>query len=409
MFLDFSIWDIIQVPFGYLLDFLYRITTSYGWALILFSIIVKFVLMPTTIKSKRSMMKMSRLTPKVQYIQKKYEGDQQKQSAALQELYKAEGVSMGGGCLWSLIPLLILFPLYDVIREPLTYMLGIGADTMAKIFEAVGIESTEIYAQIKAAAKFPEFTEKLSELGLNATQAQGIDFNFLGINLAMQPEWKFWTDAWVWDWAHIGSFLIPVLSAGSQVLSMIISQRMNNSVIKDSKGLEDKEAAKKSQSNQSMKMMLYMMPLMSLLFGFMYPTALSLYWMVQGFISIIIDVILTKRYRKIYDAEDAVRLELALEQERLEAEKERIRAERRAANPDGITDNTSKKKLQQKQKSEQQAAKAAAAKEYAAKKGLPVEEEESAERKTLSGIADRPYCKGRAYDPNRYRTQSTEE
>ena len=82
MFLDFSIWDIIQVPYGYLLDFLYRITTSYGWALILFSIIVKFVLMPTTIKSKRSMMKMSRLTPKVQYIQKKYEGDQQNQSAA---------------------------------------------------------------------------------------------------------------------------------------------------------------------------------------------------------------------------------------------------------------------------------------------------------------------------------------
>ena len=399
----------ISTAFGWLLKLLYDFTSNYGLAMIIFGVLVKVILLPITAKTKKNSMKMSRIQPRVMAIQQKYAGDQVKINEEIQKLYKSEKVSMGGGCLWSLIPLLILFPLYDVIREPLTYMLGIGADTMAKIFEAVGIESTEIYAQIKAAAKFPEFTEKLSELGLNATQAQGIDFNFLGINLAMQPEWKFWTDAWVWDWAHIGSFLIPVLSAGSQVLSMIISQRMNNSVIKDSKGLEDKEAAKKSQSNQSMKMMLYMMPLMSLLFGFMYPTALSLYWMVQGFISIIIDVILTKRYRKIYDAEDAVRLELALEQERLEAEKERIRAERRAANPDGITDNTSKKKLQQKQKSEQQAAKAAAAKEYAAKKGLPVEEEESAERKTLSGIADRPYCKGRAYDPNRYRTQSTEE
>ena len=190
---------------------------------------------------------------------------------------------------------------------------------------------------------------------------------------------------------------------------MLISQRMNNSVITNAKGLEDKETAKKAQSNQSMKIMMWTMPLISLLIGFGYPTALSLYWLIQGLVSIVIDVILTNHYRKVYDAEDAIRLQMTLEQERLEAEKERIRAERRAANPDGITDNTSKKKLQQKQKSEQQAAKAAAAREYAAKKGLPVEEEEPAEKQTLSGIADRPYCKGRAYDPNRYRSQSTEE
>jgi YidC/Oxa1 family membrane protein insertase len=158
-----------------------------------------------------------------------------------------------------------------------------------------------------------------------------------------------------------------------------------------------------------MKMMMYTMPLMSLFIGFSFPAAMSLYWLIQGVVSMIIDVILTKHYRKIYDAEDAVRLQKALEQERLEAEKEALRAERRAANPDGITENTSKKKLQQKQKNEQQAAKAAAAKEYAAKKGLPMEEETSAEKKPLSGIADRPYCKGRAYDPNRYSTQSTEE
>ena len=73
---------------------------------------------------------------------------------------------------------------------------------------------------------------------------------------------------------------------------------------------------------------------------------------------------------------------------------------RRAANPDGITENTSKKKLQQKQRQEQEAAKAAAAKEYAAKKGIV--EEEKPEKQALSGVAERPYCKGRAYDPNRY-------
>ena len=94
-----------------------------------------------------------------------------------------------------------------------------------------------------------------------------------------------------------------------------------------------------------------------------------------------------------------------MEQDAIEAEKERIRAERRAANPDGITDNTSKKKLQKKQQQAEEAAKAAAKKEYDAKKGIV--EEEPEEKKTLSGIAERPYCKGRAYDPNRY--NNTEE
>jgi predicted phage gp36 major capsid-like protein len=117
-------------------------------------------------------------------------------------------------------------------------------------------------------------------------------------------------------------------------------------------------------------------------------------------ISTLIDVILTKHYRKKYDAEDMERLAKYQAQLDAEAEKERIRAEKRAANPDGITENTSKKKQQKKQKAEEAAAKAAAAKEYAAKKG--VMEEEKPANETLSGVKDRPNCKGRNYDPNRY-------
>ena len=154
--------------------------------------------------------------------------------------------------------------------------------------------------------------------------------------------------------------------------------------------------------------MMWMMPIMSLFIGFTFPAAMSLYWFIQGIVSLAGDVNLTKKYRKIYDAEDAIRLQKALEEDRIAAERERLRAERRAANPDGITENTSKKKLKQRQQREAEAAKAAAAKEYAMKKGL-VDEEEVAEKTTLSGIPSRPYCKGRAYDPNRYSTESTEE
>ena len=123
MFLAFSIADIIQVPFGYLLDWLYQFSGSYGFSLIVFSIVVQLVMLPMTAKSKKSMMKMSRLQPQMQDIQRRYADDPQRQNAAMQALYKEEGVSMGGGCLWSLLPMLIILPLYTVVRQPIVYML----------------------------------------------------------------------------------------------------------------------------------------------------------------------------------------------------------------------------------------------------------------------------------------------
>ena len=138
------------------------------------------------------------------------------------------------------------------------------------------------------------------------------------------------------------------------------------------------------------------------------PCALSVYWLISGVLGTIADAVMTKHYRKIYDAEDAIRLKKYMEEEAIEAEKERVRAEKRAANPDGITENTSKKKLQQKQRADEQAAKAAAAREYALKKGI-VDETDTDEDKPLSGIAERPFAKGRNYDPNRYAANNTEE
>ena len=414
MILAFKPADIIRVPFGWLLAQLYDFTSNYGLALIIFAIALKLIMFPITAKSKKSMMKMSRLTPRVQALQKKYGNDQQKLNEETQKLYQEEGVSMGGGCLWSFIPLLILIPLYNVVREPLVYMLGETADVAAQIVATVKAGAGEVfgknayYDQLIAAPLIPQFAEQLKGIVANPETLEGMEFTFLNINLGAVPTFNIFSKTnWAWDWPHIGAFLIPLLSAGSQVLSMLVSQNMNNSVVTNEKGVQDKEAAKNSQQNQSNKMMMWMMPIMSLWIGFTVPGALSLYWFVQGVISLVMDIFLTKHYRKIYDAEDAVRLQRAMEEEALEAEKERIRAERRAANPDGITQNTSKKKLQQKQQREAEAAKAAAAKEYAAKKGIV--EEESEAPSVMSGIPSRPYAKGRNYDPNRYSGNNTEE
>lgn len=361
------------------------------------------------------MMKMSRLQPRILEIQQKHANDQAKQQEAIQALQKEEGASMGcGGCLWSFVPLLILWPLLAMIREPIVYLMGESAEVAQQIVEVIktnapNLFSNSYYDQVVAAQAIPQFAEQIKAAipGISAETLAGINFSFLGLNLGSIPQFNIFGSEWIWNWAHIGLFLIPVISAGSQLLQTLFSQKMNNSVITNEKGLQDKEAAEKSQSNQSMKMMMWMMPIMSLWIGFTVPASLSVYWFVGGVVRTVEDILLTRHYRKVYDAEDAERLKRYQAQLDAEAEKERIRAEKRAANPDGITENTSKKKLQQKQRAEEAAAKAAAAKEYAARKGAVIEEESN--DTTLSGIKDRPYCKGRAYDPNRYSTESTEE
>ena len=415
MFLAFQLSDIVTVPFGYLLSFLYQLTGNYGVAMILFAILVQVVLMPINAKSKKSMMKMSRLTPRVQEIQSRYANDPQKQNELIQKLYRDEGASMGGGCLWSLIPLLILWPLLAVVRQPITYILMESADVAQQIVTVIKdaapsmFSSNSYYDQVIAAQAIPQFVEELKAAipGISEVTLAGINFNFLGINLGTIPQFNIFSETWVWNWAHIGAFLIPVISAASQVLQMWISQKTNNSVVTNEKGIQDEETAKKSQQNQSMQTMMWMMPLMSLWIGFSVSAGLSLYWFMGGVVRMITDPIMTNHYRKIYDAEDAIRLQKAMEEDRIEAEKERIRAERRAANPDGITTNTSKKKLQKQQRDQEQAAKAAAAREYAARKGILEEDEE--ESSCMSGIPSRPYCKGRNYDPNRYASQPTED
>ena len=415
MILAFKLSDIITVPFGWLLAQLYNLTNNYGVALIIFALAVQAILTPINAKAKKGMMGMSRLTPKIQDIQRRYPNDPQKQNELTQKLYQDEGVSMTGGCLWSFIPMLILIPLYTVIREPMTYILMESREMITEIIRVLKDIAPEIftknsyYDQISAAQAIHLYADQLRAAipGISEATLRGMDFGFMGINLGAVPQFNIFSPTWAWDWAHIGAFLIPCLSAGSQVLQMWISQKTNNSVITNDKGVQDEETAKNSQAAQTNKMMMWMMPLMSLWIGFTLSAGLSLYWFIGGVFRMITDPIMTNHYRKVYDAEDAIRLQKAMEEERIEAEKERVRAERRAANPDGITTNTSKKKLQKQQKDQEQAAKAAAAKEYAARKGIVEEDEEEAS--CMSGIPERPYCKGRNYSPNRYSSRKTEE
>ena len=370
-----SLSDIIRVPFGYLLEWLYQFTSNYGLALILFSLVVKVVLLPLSIKSKKSMLKMSRLAPLAKALEAKYGDDKQK--------YQQE-----------------LMALYYVIREPLTYMLHNSrsiSEAIVAYMRASGADlgKNSYYAQLAAAGQLGEFIPELKEVALFAgAKLREMNFSFLGIELSGIPTWRFWTCE---GWGEIGLFLIPVFSAGFQAISMVISQKMNNQVATNADGEKDAAAAK--TANQTTATMLIMMPLMSLWIGYSMPAAISVYWIAQAVFGMVQEIILNNHFKKAYAEEDEIKRKAAEIRRQAEAEKERQRQLRREQNPDGIVGDVSKKKLRQQEKE----AAEKAAREYEAKRNPQDAKEED---KPLSGDADRPFCKGRAYEAGRYRRKS---
>ena len=392
--------EIIKVPFGYLLDWLCRFSGNYGIALILFSLIIKVILLPLSAKSKKSTLKMSRLAPQMKLLEIQCGEDKQRYQQEMAKLYKEEGVSMFGGCLWSFIPLLILIPLYYVIREPFTYLMHFTKEEAQEIVKIIGqsvaFTSNQFYQELEAASYVGQCRDAIvAAIPSAADKLREYNFMLWGLNLCEVPEWKIWTFT---SLSQLGMFIVPLLSAGSQVLSMLVGQKMSNKVATD----EDGEADPSAAANQSGKTMMFIAPAMSLYFCFIMPLGISVYWIAQALFGTVQEYILTKHYRKVYEAEDEVKKQAAVERALREAERERARAERRAKyGEEGIQDpNTSKKKLKQ----QAAAAAEAAAQKYAAAQNGDAEEQETdvTEDKHFSGDPERPYCRGRAYKPNRY-------
>lgn len=390
--------EFIRIPFGYLLEYLYKFTTNYGLSLILFSLIVKVILLPFSAKSKKSMMKMSRLQPQLKQLELACGDDKQKLQQEQMALYKEEGVSMFGGCLWSFLPLLFLLPLYTVIREPLKYLMHLDESVIEALKNnaeaALGKgKKLNVYWQYDYAKNI-----QVLGAGLVPETLESLNFSFLGIDLGQVPSWKIWQAK---SWNDVGGFLLPVLSGALSWLTMFVSQKMNNTIVRDENGEKSDASASTQQTNKVMNLL---MPLMSVWFGFMWPLGLSVYWLAQSLFGVVQDVFLTKHYRKVYDAEDKIKREKAAERAAEEAEKERIRAARRAANPEGITENTSKKKQQLREKQEREKA----AKDYESRK--LAEQGDIPESPDAEGADEaRPYRRGRAYSPEHYSGEQQEK
>ena len=388
--------DAIATPFGWLMRQFYELTGNFGLAVILFSLAVTIVLLPFMAKSKKGMMRMTRLQPKLMELQKKHEGNQQKLNEEIAKLYRQEKASPMGGCLWSLLPFPILLALYRAVIRPLTIVMGVPDELLAEggallnrlnelgfaLPEGANSYSAQIYQSEFITANFDQFagiSDKLIPM----------DFNFLGLNLAATPNWHFWAfDFSAGVWPVIGLFLIPIISTALSYLSMYISQKVNATT------------ATTAQAQSTNKMMLWMMPLMSLWLGFTLPAAMGIYWIMNSITGIIRDTALTAYYKKKLDAEDAVRRAEEREREE-ELERKRQETERlRAMNATTVNKNTSKKKQQAQAAQANTERKAAAEREERAarRERLGVKEEET----PASQVGNRRYARGRAYVADRF-------
>ena len=120
----------ICVPFAWLVRLFYNLTNSYGVALILFTLVIKLIMLPFQMKSKKSMMRMSRVSGQMQELQKRYAKNQAKLQEEMQKLYEEEGVNPMSGCLWGFLPLPILMALYSIIRQPITHFMMLSKDVL---------------------------------------------------------------------------------------------------------------------------------------------------------------------------------------------------------------------------------------------------------------------------------------
>ena len=388
--------DAIATPFGWLMRQFYALTGNFGLAVILFSLAVTIVLLPFMAKSKKGMMRMTRLQPKLMELQKKHEGNQQKLNEEIAKLYRQEKASPMGGCLWSLLPFPIMLALYRAVIRPLTIVMGVPDELLAEggallnrlnelgftLAEGANSYYAQIYQSEFITANFDQFagiSDKLIPM----------DFNFLGLNLAATPNWHFWAfDFSEGVWPVIGLFLIPIISTALSYLSMYISQKVNATT------------ATTAQAQSTNKMMLWMMPLMSLWLGFTLPAAMGIYWIMNSITGIIRDTALTAYYKKKLDAEDAVRRAEEREREE-ELERKRQETERlRAMNATTVNKNTSKKKQQAQAAQANTERKAAAEREERAarRERLGVKEEET----PASQVGNRRYARGRAYVADRF-------
>ena len=291
--------------FGYLLNFFYNIIGNYGIAIILFSLTVKIIMIPLSIKQQKSQKKSQKLQAEMKQIQFRYKNDPEKMNQATMELYKREKMSPFSGCLLAILQMIILFSVFYMVREPLTYLKKMDSELIDKYVTTLKEEQllpNEAYAQIgvigeankikslkEENAKLSEQEAKIAEVFGDELDQVCTNMNFLGIDLSKVPTQSM---------SDFRVYIIPVLYVISSFVSIklttltqIKSNKKEDEVIEikgedNETGQELEKVEQEDPMQQASKSMSMIMPIMAVSISLIAPLGLALYWLTNNLLMI---------------------------------------------------------------------------------------------------------------------------
>ncbi len=274
--------------FGYLLNFLYNLIGNYGVAIIIFSIVIKLVMLPLSIKQQKTMKKSAKLQSKMKEIQFKYKNDPEKLNQETMNLYKSENMSPFSGCFSAIIQLILLLSIFYLVRAPLTYMKKIETTQIEKyenILKQENLSQNSAYPEIDLIREIETLkTLDKEEINKDELNKMSINTQFLGLDLSKIPtknssDWKV--------------FIIPVLYVIVSFVSMKVTMNNTNTKKNDNLKLIKEDNSKPEEKEDMMDAMNQINKNMSMTFPIMYlavalfaPLGLALYWLVNSILMI---------------------------------------------------------------------------------------------------------------------------
>lgn len=295
--------DFLANIFGYLLNFIYQIVNNYGIAMIIFTIILKLIMLPISIKQQKTLKKSAKMQVKVKEIQEKYSNDQVRQSQELMDLYKRENMSPFSGCLSSIIQLIIVLSMFYLVSRPLTYMKHIDTDLLNQYTQ-------EVAASTEGALRYPEIAiiKAMSDKDENIR----INMDFFGLDLSDIPTQNY---------KDLKVYIIPLLYVFTSFISIRLTTNLNKKKQEEKNNKEEliKENIDKTKENNKEKLpvkveekqedkeidtmeemqrqMNFMMPVMAVSIALLAPLGLALYWLVSNLLMIIERLIINKFFK----------------------------------------------------------------------------------------------------------------
>ncbi len=277
------LYDLLGVPFGYVMRFIYNLVQNYGVAIIVFTVFSKALLFPINYKTQKSSAKMQRLNPKLKALRKKYEKDPQKLQEAQMALYQEEGVNPGASCLPMFLQFFLLFGILAVVYKPLTHILGYSGDVIDNVITMMGDQFPALAEKFKPGdlreelyimEAFKENQSAFADIagfsGADVTEFLG-NYKLFGIELSQTPNIK--------DLSNFGLWCIPFISGILQLISTIYSQAINKKRNPDAQ-----------QNMGCMNVMLYGMPIFSIWLAFSVPAGVGFYWACSSLVSLLIQI-----------------------------------------------------------------------------------------------------------------------